>query len=392
MTTGASVHVPNADGTVARVMLGTSSSVPAVVRAPATSRRVYAAAHVVVDALADVDPMRDVAVDWDTTMAFRSHLWRLGLGVAEAMDTAQRGQGISYPVVRQLIERTLEAARSQGGEVVCGIVTDQLAPGVHSLARITEAYLEQLEHVESRGGRAVMMCSRNLAASATGPDDYHEVYGAVLTAARRPVVLHWLGPMFDPQLDGYWGAQEIDRAMDEVVEVIATHTSRIDGIKVSLLEARLEVALRRRLPSGVRCYTGDDFNYPELVRGDELGHSDALLGIFDPIAPAAAAALAALDEGDIAEYERILEPTVPLSRHLFATPTFHYKTGIVFLAYLAGHQEHFRMLGGQESARSVVHLARALVLADAAGVLPDAELAAARARTFLSLAGVAQPS
>jgi hypothetical protein len=391
VTAGASVAVPNADGTVARVELGLHPAVPVVQRPPASARRAYAAAHVVVDARADVDPTTEAVVDWDATLAFRRHLWSLGLGVAEAMDTAQRGQGISYPIVRMLVERTLEAARNDGGEVACGIVTDQLAPGAHPLSRITEAYLEQLEHVESHGGLAVMMCSRNLAASADDPDAYHDVYGTVLAAARRPVVLHWLGPMFDPQLEGYWGAREVDRAMDEVVALIAVHAAKVEGIKVSLLDAQLEVALRRRLPSGVRCYTGDDFNYPDLIRGDEAGHSDALLGIFDPIAAAAAAALAALDRGDTGAYDRILAPTVPLSRHLFTAPTFHYKTGIVFLAYLAGHQDHFRMLGGHESSRSAVHLARALVLADAAGVLPDPELAAARARTFLALAGVPQP-
>jgi hypothetical protein len=235
------------------------------------------------------------------------------------------------------------------------------------------------------------MCSRHLARAATGPDDYRTVYDEVLRAASRPIIIHWLGEMFDPALEGYWGHANLARATDEVVSLVAAHADRVDGVKISLLDADIEVAFRRRLPDGVRCYTGDDFNFPELILGDEVGHSDALLGIFDPIAPVAAAALVALDAGDRSAFTDLLEPTVPLSRHLFAAPTYHYKTGIVFLAYLAGHQDHFRMLGGHESSRSIPHLGAAVVLADRAGVLPDPELAAARARRVLEVGGVPQP-
>ena len=390
MTTATAVVVPRADGALERVTLGTLPPVPVVPHHPATSRLALAAAHVVADPRVDVDPRSGAAVDWDATIRFRHHLWTLGFGVAEAMDTAQRGMGITYPVVRELIERSAAAAPADRDALVCGVSTDQLPPEPQPLDAVTEAYLVQLEHVEGLGARAVLMCSRHLVAVAAGPDDFHAVYGRVISAAKRPVILHWLGPMFDPALRGYWGHEDVGRAMDEVLGLVAAHAERIDGVKISLLDADLEVAFRRRLPAGVRCYTGDDFNFPELIGGDEEGHSDALLGIFDPIAAVAAAALARLDAGDRAGFDALLAPTVPLSHHLFAAPTFHYKTGVVFLAYLAGHQDHFRMLGGHEASRSVPHLAGALLLADRAGVLPDPELAAARARAFLALAGVPQ--
>ena len=392
MTTAArTVTVPLGDGTLRTVTLGKGPVVPAAPRPPAGLRRAFAAAHMVVDPRADVDPRAGATIDWDATIRFREHLWSLGLGVAEAMDTAQRGMGISYPIVRELVERSVAAAPAGRDAIVCGVVTDQLDDGPQPLDAITEAYLEQLAHVEGVGGRAVLMCSRHLARAASSPDDYRMVYDEVIRAATRPVVLHWLGSMFDPALEGYWGHAELDRAMDEVVALIAAHVGRVDGVKISLLDADLEVAFRRRLPAGIRCYTGDDFNFPELILGDEVGHSDALLGIFDPIAPVAAAALAALDAGDRSAFAALMDPTVPLSRHLFTAPTYHYKTGIVFLAYLAGHQDHFRMLGGHESSRSVPHLGEAVVLADRAGVLPDPELAAARARRVLEVAGVPQP-
>lgn len=392
MTSAATtVAVPRPDGTVQRIALGARPAVPVVHRAPAAVRRVFAAAHVVVDPRADVDPRTGAAVDWDATVRFRRHLWDLGLGVAEAMDTAQRGMGISYPVVRELVERSAAAAPADRDAIACGVATDQLGDGPQPLGAIIEAYLAQLAHVEGVGARAVVMCSRHLAAVAEGPDAYHDVYRRVIAAAARPVVLHWLGPMFDPALRGYWGHEDLGRAMDEVVAIVAAHADRVDGVKISLLDADLEVAFRRRLPDGVRCYTGDDFHFPELILGDDRGHSDALLGIFDPIAPVAAAALARLDVGDRAGYDDLLGPTVPLSRHLFAPPTYHYKTGVVLLAYLAGHQDHFRMLGGHESSRSLPHLARAIELADVAGVLPDPELAAGRARLVLELSGVPQP-
>ncbi|MFJ8687594.1 DUF993 family protein [Micromonospora wenchangensis] len=357
---------------------------------PSTSRVAYAAAHVVADPRAENVPAAPAAVDWDTTLAFRRHLWSYGLGVAEAMDTAQRGAGLDYPATRELIRRSAAEARAVGGRIVAGVATDQLPPGPATVAQVTRAYTAQLAEVTAAGAQPVLMCSRHLAAVATGPDDYLRVYDALLTAADQPVVLHWLGDMFDPALAGYWGATDLDEATGTVLHLIKDHQRKVDGIKVSLLDADREVALRRRLPAGVRLYTGDDFHYPELIRGDGQGHSDALLGVFAAIAPAAAAALAALDAGDLDRYDAAFAPTLPLARHLFAAPTWFYKTGIVFLAWLAGHQDHFTMLAGQQSGRSPAHLARLLVLADAAGLLPDADLAAARARAYFTVAGVAQ--
>ncbi|MFI7575478.1 dihydrodipicolinate synthase family protein [Micromonospora sp. NPDC049497] len=357
---------------------------------PPAGRIAYAAAHVVADPGAENVPGAPAVLDWERTLAFRRHLWSYGLGVAEAMDTAQRGMGLDHPTTRELIRRSAAEARAVGGRIVAGVATDQLPAGPATLADVTRAYREQLDEVQEAGARPVLMCSRHLAAAAQGPEDYLRVYDELLTAADGPVVLHWLGSMFDPALAGYWGASDLDLAADTVVELVKAHESRVDGIKVSLLDAAREVALRRRLPAGVRLYTGDDFHYPELIRGDEVGHSDALLGVFAAIAPAAAAALAALDRDDLRAYDAIFAPTVPLARHLFATPTWFYKTGIVFLAWLAGHQDHFTMVGGLQSGRSPAHLATLLTLADAAGLLPDAELAAARARAFFAVAGVDQ--
>ncbi|MEV0193197.1 dihydrodipicolinate synthase family protein [Kitasatospora purpeofusca] len=353
---------------------------------PPTGRVVYAAAHVVADPLGDNAPGAPAAVDWDTTLAFRRHLWSLGLGVADAMDTAQRGMGLDWPATRELITRSGAEARAAGGLLACGAGTDQLAPGTHTLDAVTAAYEEQLDVVEAAGARPILMASRALAAAARGPEDYLSVYGGIIGRAEQPVVLHWLGEMFDPALAGYWGSTDLDAATATVLELIAEHADRIDGIKVSLLDAGREVALRRALPAGVRLYTGDDFHYPELIRGDEHGHSDALLGVFDPIAPVAAAALHALDAGDLDRYDALFAPTLPLARHLFAAPTFHYKTGIVLLAWLAGHQDHFTMVGGAQSGRSVPHLVELFRLADAAGILPDPELAADRMRRYLAVA------
>ena len=353
------------------------------------SRVAYAAAHVVCDPLADNNPTLDTALDWEATLAYRRHLWSLGLGVAEAMDTAQRGMGLDWGATQELIHRSLAEARAVGGTIACGAGTDHLEihPGL-TLDDIAAAYEEQCAFVEGAGGRVILMASRALAACATGPDDYARVYGRVLAQLAQPALLHWLGDMFDPALAGYWGAEDLDGAMDVCLAVIEEHAAKIDGIKISLLDHTREIAMRRRLPAGVRMYTGDDFNYPDLILGDEEGYSDALLGIFDAIAPAASAALAALDAEDVARYKAILAPTVPLSRHIFRAPTRFYKTGVVFMAYLNGHQAHFRMVGGQESARSVVHLAELFVLADRAGLWRDPELAAARMRRFLALAGV----
>ena len=353
-------------------------------------RIAFAAAHVVADPWAPQDPSEGAAIDWEATMAFRHHLWDLGLGVAEAMDTAQRGMGLGWPEARELISRALAEARGREGALIAsGAGTDHLepAPGV-TLDEVVRAYEEQLGFVEGEGGRAILMASRALARAARGPDDYAEVYGRVLGQADRPVILHWLGEMFDPALAGYWGTPDLDAAMDACLEVIEANVSKVDGIKISLLSKEREIAMRRRLPAGVRMYTGDDFAYAELIAGDAEGHSDALLGVFDAIAPAAAAALSALGAGDRVRYDAILAPTVPLSRHLFAAPTRFYKTGVVFLAWLSGRQDHFTMIGGQQGARSVLHLAEAFRLADRAGVLPDPELAADRMRRLLAVHGM----
>ncbi|RKR88710.1 uncharacterized protein DUF993 [Micromonospora pisi] len=361
-----------------------------------TARVAYAAAHVVADPTAENGPGAPAELDWSATLAFRHHLWSHGFGVAEAMDTAQRGMGLDYQTTRELIRRSAAEARAVGGRIVAGVATDQLPDGPVHLDDVRKAYAEQLDHVQAAGARPVLMCSRQLAATAQGPDDYLSVYDELLRQADAPVVLHWLGAMFDPALTGYWGSSDPAAATETVLELIAAHADRIDGIKVSLLDADFEVALRRRLPAGVRLYTGDDFNYPSLIQGDTSAtspgadYSDALLGVFAAIAPVAAAALRALDQGDLDGYHRLFAPTVPLARHIFGTPTYYYKTGIVFLAWLAGHQEHFTMVGGLHSGRSPRHLIELFRLADAAGLLPDAGLAAHRARAWLTTVGVPQ--
>ncbi|MGY1500633.1 dihydrodipicolinate synthase family protein [Streptomyces sp. QTS52] len=357
---------------------------------PFTSRTVYSAAHVVADPYADVSPDSPAAVDWDATLAFRRHLWSHGLGVAEAMDTAQRGMGLDWAGAAELIRRSAAEARSVGGLIACGVGTDQLTTPGASLADIRKAYEEQLALVEEAGARTILMASRALAAAAQGPEDYLDIYGHLLRQSAEPVVLHWLGPMFDPALEGYWGSSDLDAATETFLDVIAAHPDKVDGIKVSLLDAQREIDIRRRLPQGVRCYTGDDFNYPELIAGDEQGFSHALLGIFDPLGPLAAQAVRVLDTGDTAGFRELLDPTVELSRHLFQTPTRFYKTGVVFLAWLAGHQSHFTMVGGLQSARSLPHFARAYQLADGLGLFPDPKLAEERMRNLLSLYGVAQ--
>ena len=354
--------------------------------APIRSRVAFAAAHVVRDPLGK--DAGEGAIDWGATLAFREHLWGYGLGVAEAMDTAQRGMGLDYAATRVLITRACEAARATDGRIACGAGTDQLPPGPADLEAIADAYEEQCAHVEAAGGQVVLMASRQLAATARGPEDYAQVIDRVMAARDRRVILHWLGPMFDPALEGYWGSRDLDEATAACLDLLARHAPRIEGIKLSLLDDRRETELRRRLPAGVRMFTGDDFHYPELILGDGEATSDALLGIFDAIAPAASAALQALDAGDEARFREVLAPTVPLSLKLFEAPTYHYKTGIVFLAYLNGFQDHFRMLGGLESARGIVHLAEVFVLADAAGLLRDPDLARERMQLVLRLAGI----
>ncbi|OIV35554.1 dihydrodipicolinate synthase family protein [Mangrovactinospora gilvigrisea] len=357
------------------------------------ARTVFSAAHVVADPYADISPDDPAAVDWDATLAFRRHLWSHGLGVAEAMDTAQRGMGLDWAGAAELIRRSAAEAKAVGGLVACGVGTDQLGARPASLAEVKAAYEEQLALVEETGAQAILMASRALAVAARGPEDYLEVYRHLLAQASRPVILHWLGPMFDPALEGYWGSSDLDAATETFLAVIAANPAKVDGIKVSLLEAQREIDIRRRLPGTVRCYTGDDFNYPELIAGDEQGFSHALLGIFDPLGPLAAEAVRALeaDGGDPKRFRGLLDPTVPLSRHLFTAPTRFYKTGVVFLAWLAGHQEHFRMVGGLESARSLPHLARAYELADGVGLFADPGRAAARMRALLEINGVEQP-
>jgi len=391
------LKLPQSDGTLAPFTLRPAVAWPVPAEPPRWNRVAFAAAHVVADPLAAVDPWLGAAIDWDATLAFRRHLWSHGFGVAEAMDTAQRGMGLDWPTSLELIRRSVDAARGIPGAVVfSGAGTDHLAAGANvTLDAIVAAYDHQCAAIEAVGGRIVLMASRALAAVARSPDDYANVYARVLTQVRAPVILHWLGEMFDPALAGYWvgaGGLASDpdhaRATEVCAAVIADNAAKVDGVKVSLLDDAKEVALRKRLPPGVRMYTGDDFNFAQLIGGDATGHSDALLGIFDAIAPAASAALTALAEGNRARFDAILAPTVPLSRHVFAAPTRYYKTGVVFLAWLNGHQSHFTMVGGQQSARSLVHLAALFRLADAASLLRDPELAASRMRAFLAVNGV----
>ena len=383
------VKLVRADGSIYDYRLWTEPLAP-VERGAFEKRVAFAAAHVVVDPWRTAEPLTEAVIDWEATIAYREYLWSLGFGVAEAMDTAQRGMGLDWPLALELIRRSTAAAKAHGALVASGAGTDHLPAGkAVTLQEVTEAYLEQCAAIEAVGGRIILMASRALAGVARGVDDYAEAYGHVLAQVREPVILHWLGPMFDSALEGYWGGGEIAGAMENCLGVIWAHAGKIDGIKISLLDAELEVSMRRGLPAGVRMYTGDDFNYDRLILGDEQGHSDALLGIFDAIAPAASLALTALDAGDAARYTELLEPTVALSRHIFAAPTQHYKAGVVFLAYLNGFQSHFRMVRGLESARSVAHLCELFVLADEAGVLLDPEVAIRRMRSFLLLAGVA---
>ena len=354
------------------------------------TRTAYAAAHVVADPLADCDPWLDAAVDWDRTLAFREHLWSLGFRVAEAMDTAQRGMGLDWPTSLDLILRATAQAKAGGHLIASGAGTDHLAPGPEvTIDDVIAAYEEQCEAVEAAGSRVILMASRALARAARGPDDYARVYDRVLSGLSQPAILHWLGEMFDPALEGYWGSGDHMAAMDTALSVIDANAAKVDGIKISLLSAEKEISMRRRLPGGVAMYTGDDFNYPDLIAGDEAGYSHALLGIFDPIAGAAARALSQLAAGDAAGYHATFAPTVPLSRHIFRAPTRFYKTGVVFMAYLNGHQDHFTMIGGQESTRSTLHLAQIVRLANDAGLFADPEQAAARARAVFAARGVA---
>lgn len=383
------IRLPREDGSLESYALSEPKTWATATAGTKLDRRALSAAHVVADPLADVSPFLECAVDIPTTVRYREYLWDLGLGVAEVMDTAQRGMGLTWPAAQDVLTATLDAASGRPDAVIyCGVGTDHLESGAADLDAVCRAYDEQLSLVQQRGGRVIVMASRALAKAARSFEDYARVYRHVLAQAERPVILHWLGEMFDPNLAGYWGTRDLDQATEACLRVLHDNASRIEGIKISLLDKDREIDLRRRLPSGVRMYTGDDYNYPELIRGDDEGYSDALLGIFDAIAPAASAALAALSNGDIAAYDEILDPTVDLSRELFCPPTQFYKTGIVFLAYLNGHQNHFTMLGGHQSARSILHLSRVFRLADSAGLLRDPEMAAARMALVLRQHGI----
>lgn len=353
------------------------------------SRVAFTAAHVVADPFANTDPVLNPAIDWENTLAYRRYLWSLGLAVAEAMDTAQRGMGLGWTQAQELISRSVAEAKAVGGRIACGAGTDHLQPSPSvTLEEVQAAYEEQCSFVEKQGGQIILMASRALAACADGPEDYHKVYSNILRQVEQPVIIHWLGEMFDPALKGYWGHKNIDDAMEVCLNIIWDNRNKVDGIKISLLDENREIEMRRQLPEEAKMYTGDDFNYPQLIKGDEKGFSHALLGIFDAIAPAAAAALHALNVGDVERYDKILEKTVPLSRHIFQTPTYSYKTGIVFMAYLNGHQNHFRMIAGAEGARSITHLSELFVLADQAGLLRDPDLAVERMKKVLALSGI----
>ncbi len=385
----AQLLLPHSDGSVQPYRTGSASPYPATATGP-FPRIVYAAAHVVADPR-NPEPWGRAQVDWERTLAFRRHLWGLGFQIAEAMDTSQRGMGFDWPNAQELIRRTIAEARHvPGAALASGAGTDHLAPGAaRTLDDVIAAYESQIEFIEAEGGRIILMASRALAALARSPEDYFKVYDRVLSGCRDKVILHWLGDMFDPALRGYWGAPDVDGAMESCLAVISAHAGKIDGIKISLLEARHEIAMRRRLPEGVLMYTGDDFHYAELMAGDAQGHSHGLLGIFDAIAPAAAAALSRLGSGDRVGYDDILAPTVPLSRKIFEAPTQYYKAGIVLLAWLNGFQDHFTMVGGMQSARSILHYADIFRLADDAGLLVDPDLATTRMGHLCALHRVA---
>ena len=390
------LQLPTSGGSLAPYTLRDGAPLLAAPTGTKFNRIAFSAAHVVADPRAAIDPWLQCAIDWDATIAYRQRLWRMGLGVAEAMDTAQRGMGLDWPTSLELIRRSIDASHDVlGAFLASGCGTDHLAPeDAKTVDDVIRAYEEQMAAIEKLGGKLIVMASRALARIARSPADYERVYDRVLSQAREPVVLHWLGDMFDSALACYWGSADVSAAMDTALGIIAANPAKVDGIKISLLDKDKEIAMRRRLPAGVRMYTGDDFNYAELIAGDGVGagpmqqHSDALLGIFDAIAPAASAALAALAAGDTPRFHAILAPTVPLSRHIFRAPTRFYKTGVVFMAWINGHQGHFTMVGGQQSTRSLPHFADLFRLADAAGLIEQPDLAVRRMKTLLALYGV----
>jgi hypothetical protein len=384
-----SLKLPDANRGIETYRLTASRTFPAKLDGT-LNRAAFSAVHVVADPFADVDPWLGAAIDWDRTIAFREHIWDLGLGVAEAMDTAQRGMGLDWPTSMELIQRSVRAAKARGNALVfSGAGTDHLAPeDAKNLDDVIRAYEEQVAAIEKAGGRIILMASRALAKIGRSADDYAKVYDRVLSQVREPVIIYWLGDMFDPALANYWGAPNLDQATDVAVGVINANAWKVDGVKVSLLDKQREIDMRRRLDKNVKMYTGDDFNYAELIAGDEHGFSHALLGIFDAIAPAASWALSRLAAGDDKGFHDVLGPTVPLSRHIFKAPTRFYKTGVVFMAYLNGHQDHFTMVGGQESTRSTLHLAELFRLADQAGLFANPELATRRMKAVLALRGI----
>jgi hypothetical protein len=389
------INLPTETGKLETFVLSEPLSLPDKANG-AFNRVAFSAAHVVADARSANDPWLDCTLDWEATLRYREYLWDLGLGVAEAMDTAQRGMGLDWPTSLELIRRAVGAAKvweARNGRpalIFSGCGTDHLDPAsVRTIDEVIRAYEEQMAAIEKAGGRLIVMASRALARVAKSPADYERVYARVLGQAKEPVIIHWLGEMFDPALADYWGAPDHMAAMRTAVEIINAHAAKVDGVKISLLDKDKEIVMRRQLAKGVRMYTGDDFNYAELIAGDEAGYSDALLGIFDAIAPAASAALGALAAGEEARFHDILAPTVPLSRHIFKAPTRFYKTGVVFMAYLNGLQDHFVMVGGQQSARSLPHLAELFRLADRAGLLRDPDLARRRMGSVLAVHGIA---
>lgn len=374
---------------------------------PLTSRKVYAAAHVVPVMNAENTPGAPAQLDWEATLAYRHELWSYGLGVADAMDTAQRGMGLDYSATQELIRRSAAeaadvlrtgqypalAGRTVRDLIACGAGTDQVdpatvEPGAAGLKTVREAYLEQLDVVQDSGAKVILMASRALAKVAGSAQDYLDLYGELLATAEEPVILHWLGTMFDPALAGYWGTDDVAEATETFLQLIRSNPEKVDGVKVSLLDAEHEKRLRAELPAGVRLYTGDDFNYPELIDGDGEAHSDALLGIFAAIYPAASTAMQAYDAGDPERARAILDSTRELGKHIFSAPTLYYKTGIAFLSWLNGHQPGFQLVGGLHAGRSLQHLARTLVLADQAGLLRDPQLAAERMHLLLKTGGL----
>ena len=381
------IALPGNDGSLKDyVMQGTP--IEAEPLGPDPARVVFSAAHVVADPFTDNDPSGPATLDWEATMAFRRHLAGLGLGIAEAMDTAQRGMGLGWPEALELIRRT--KSEFPNALVFNGCATDHLTPDeAQSLEDVRRAYLEQVEAIQGFGGRLVIMASRALVRVAEKPEDYVRVYEDVLAACDQPVILHWLGDMFDPALAGYWSSDRFEDALETALAVIGGNAAKVDGIKVSLLDKEKEIVMRRRLPEGVKMYTGDDFNYPELIVGDEFGYSHALLGIFDPLAVAACKAVGQLGRGDEAGFRATLGPTVPLARLVFRAPTQYYKTGIVFLAWLNGFQKHFVMSGGAQSMRPLPYFVDCFRLADQAGLLLDPDRAIVRMRTLMGLYGIA---